>query len=73
MTKRTRYQLYGWVAPTPKPKESDGVKYYLGQFDSLELAEAARYERLKAGWGRVEIVDADLTDAEQRQKTTTRG
>jgi hypothetical protein len=66
MTKRARYQLYGWVAPGPKPKESDGVKYLLCRCDSLELAEAARYERLKAGWGRVEIVDVDPTAAEQR-------
>jgi hypothetical protein len=52
-----RFQVYGWVRRTPKPKESDGVKYHLGEFDSLEAAEAVRRDRWVAGWERIQIQD----------------
>lgn len=57
MQKQKRFQVYGWVRPTLKPKESDGVEYHVGEFESLEEAEAVRRERWSAGWGRIEIQD----------------
>lgn len=35
--------------------ESDGVKYYFREYDSLEIAEAVKNERPKAGWGPIQI------------------
>jgi hypothetical protein len=55
---KKRFQVYGWVRPTPKPKESDGVKYHLGQSDSLEEAEAIRRERWTAGRSLIWIEDS---------------
>jgi hypothetical protein len=62
-----RFQVYGWVRPTLKPKESDGVKYHIGEFDSLEVAEAVRRERWAVGWGRIEI--QDLTQPERWEQS----
>jgi len=59
---RKRFQVYGWVCPTPKPKESDGVKYHLGEFDSLEEAEGMSRERRVAGWGSIQIEDITLPE-----------
>lgn len=54
-----QFQLIGRVRPTLKPKESDGLAYDLGCFDSLEAAEGARRERWAVGWGVIEIVELD--------------
>lgn len=33
------------------------MEYHIGQFDSLEEAEAVKRERLAVGWGRIETRD----------------
>jgi hypothetical protein len=45
------------VRPTRQPKESDGVDYDFGYFDSLEEAESLRREGWRVGWGSIEIID----------------
>ena len=57
MEEPKRYQVSGWVCLTAKPKESDGVEYHIGEFASLRDAEMVRRERLKVGWGRIEVKD----------------
>ena len=57
MEQEKRFHVIGRVRPTQQSKESDGVDYDLGHFDSLHDAEAVRSERLKVGWGAVEIHD----------------
>jgi hypothetical protein len=53
-----RFHVFGRVRLTPHRKESDGLDYDLGSYDSREEAEAVRRERFEAGWGRVWIVDS---------------
>lgn len=50
-----RFQVFGWVTPTAKPKESDGVQHFIGEYDFLAVAEAVRLESFRVGWGRIEI------------------
>jgi hypothetical protein len=64
MTSRGRYEVVGWVTPTEKNKECHGVEYLFGRYDSLDTAEAVKYERLRCGWGRVMI--RDLTNDKQK-------
>jgi len=54
-----RFKVYGWTRQGPKPKESDGVTYDLGEYDLEQDAEAVKREHLRVGWGRVAIVDRD--------------
>jgi hypothetical protein len=54
-----RFQVTGWTAPTPKPKESDGKEYFIGEFDSLQDAEDVKRERLRIGWGKIVIRDLE--------------
>jgi len=64
MERQKRFHLIGRVRPTPTPKESDGVDYDLGSYDTLEEAEGVRRERSRVGWGGIVIVDT------QAPKTT---
>ena len=50
-----KFKLIGRVRPTAKPKESDGVDYDLGTYDSLQEAEDVRRERWEQGWGTISI------------------
>lgn len=52
-----RFQVWGWTRRGPKPKESDGVTYDLGQYDLLKDAEHVKQEHLRVGWGKVVIED----------------
>jgi hypothetical protein len=58
MQEPKQYQVSGWVRRTDEPKDSDGVRYPLGDFDTLRDAEGVRREHLRAGWGHVEILDS---------------
>jgi hypothetical protein len=60
-----RFQVRGWVHRCPTPKESDGVEYDLGQYDSREDAEEVKRSRLKVGWASVVILDRDAHGEEQ--------
>jgi hypothetical protein len=57
MDKPKRFHVIGRVRPTPKPKESDGVDYDLGSYDTLEEAEYVQREHWRVGWGGIVIVD----------------
>jgi hypothetical protein len=59
MERQKRFHVIGWVRPTARPKESDGVEYDLGHYDSLQDAEAVKHERLRYGWGRVVVIDSE--------------
>lgn len=50
------YKVVGWVLSQAQPKWSDGIEFDLGEFDSLDDAEAVRRERLAVGWGVVDIL-----------------
>jgi len=65
--RKRRFRLVGWTQPTNQRKESDGVMYELGCFDSPEDAEVSKWWRLNAGWGRVEIVE--IIDKQQDEAT----
>jgi hypothetical protein len=54
-----RFQVRGLTRIGLTPKESDGVVGLIGEFDTKEEAEDVQFERLKAGWGRVGIIDRD--------------
>jgi hypothetical protein len=58
MESQKHFQVFGRTRPTTRPKESDGVDYDLGSYDSRQEAEEVRRERLGVGWGRVWIVDS---------------
>ena len=65
MAEQKRFQLIGYVRPTAKPKESDGVPYDMGYFDTLQEAEAYRREKWRLGWGNIAIIDLQATEAEK--------
>jgi hypothetical protein len=59
MERQKKFHVVGRVRPTRQPKESDGVDYNLGHYDSLQDAEAVKRERLACGWGRIEITESE--------------
>jgi hypothetical protein len=57
MSEKKRFHLIGRVRRTEQPKESDGIDYDLGYYETLEIAEIVRNEKWAAGWGTIDIVD----------------